>query len=67
MIINNTNESVHFFAWGIVDKNDVPLIADGSISVIESAVHEVVEIMNVTSNLNADERAPYRVVKLSFE
>lgn len=61
------NENSEFFGYGIVDKNDIPLIADGSISVIESAVHEVVEIMNVTSNLNADERAPYRVVKLSFE
>lgn len=37
-----------FFAYGIVDKDNYPLIKDGTVSVIESALHEVVEILNVT-------------------
>lgn len=57
----------NLFGYGIVDKYGYPLIKDGAVSVIEGALHEVVEILNVTSNLNADDRAPYRVVKLSFE
>lgn len=53
--------------YGIIDKNDDLLLHSDAVSCTQETIEAIAEMLNATANLNEDDKAPYRAVKIYIQ
>lgn len=61
------NKQIKELCYGIIDKDEALLIHDDAFTGLQETIEATAEMLNATANLNEDDRAPYKAVKIYIQ